>query len=84
MQSFESILRKKNRLLLSDGFLCYKLASLFLFVTIATSTAFRIATTSVADVDFFKLTIIARTVVLAIGYATANAGVHFTSFVHHK
>ena len=81
MQSFESILRKKNRLLYSDGFLCYKLTSLFLFVTVATSTAFRVATTSVTNVDLSKRTIIAGTVVLAIGYATADTGVYFTSFV---
>ena len=58
---------------------------LLLFKTVTASTAFRVATTRVAHVNLAKGAVIARTVVLAIGYATTDARVHFLYvFIHHN
>ena len=58
---------------------------LFSYEAITTGAAFRIATTSIADVDFAEGAIIACAVVLTFGNATADTFVYFTSiFVHHN
>jgi hypothetical protein len=99
MQIFERILSKfplllffykndrKNRPFLTktDGFLLFdKFLNLFLFKTVTASAAFRIAVTRIAYVNFTKRTVIARTIVLTFGYATADGRVDFLiSFIHH-
>ena len=71
------MLRTRRRLVSAMGLLSYK--------AIAAGAAFRIATASVADVDFAKRAIIARAVVLTIGNTAADTLVYFTSvFVHHN
>lgn len=57
---------------------------LLLFKTVTASTAFRVATTRVAHVNLAKGAVIARTVVLAIGYATTDARVYVLSIHHDK
>ena len=61
------------------------LGCLFAFKAIATGTAFRIAITRVANVDFTKGAVIACAVILTFRNATTNARVHFLYiFVHHN
>lgn len=58
---------------------------LFSHEAIAAGAAFRVAATSVADVDFAEGAVIACAVVLTIGNAAADTLVYFTSiFVHHN
>jgi hypothetical protein len=58
---------------------------LFSYKAIATGAAFRIATASVANVDFAEGTVIACAVVLTIGNTATDTLVYFTSiFVHHN
>jgi hypothetical protein len=55
------------------------------YKAIAAGAAFRIATASVANVDFTERAIIARAVVLTISNTATNTLVYFTSiFVHHN
>jgi hypothetical protein len=56
---------------------------LSLFVTVAAGTLFRVAIANVAYVDFTERAVIARSVVLAFGNTTTNAGVDFLR-VHHS
>jgi hypothetical protein len=58
--------------------------SLFSFKAITAGTAFRVATASVANVDFAERAIVARTVVFAFGYTATDARVYFLSFFHHN
>ena len=74
--------KKRNRSYKANGSLAK--ICLLLFEAIAASTAFRVATTRVAHVNFTKRAIIARTVILAFGYATTNARVYVLSIHHNK
>ena len=58
--------------------------SLFSFEAVATSAAFRVATASVAYVDFTERAIIACAIILTFRNAATDTGVYFlTVFVHH-
>jgi hypothetical protein len=57
--------------------------NLFTFKTVAASTAFCVATASVAYVDFTQRAKITCAVVLTFGYAATDGSVYFI-FVHHK
>ena len=58
---------------------------LFSFKAVAAGTAFRVAATSIANVDFAQSTIIACAVVLTFGDAATDARVDFFFiFIHHN
>ena len=85
MQTNNRFFRKKNRLPCGKRSFLFFNKLLFSFETVATGTAVRVAIARIAYVNFTERTIIARTVVLAIGYTTADTGVHFLIlFVHHS
>lgn len=77
--------QNKNRLFAKKRrFLLDVLRKLFSFEAVAAGAAFRVATASVAYVDFSQRAIIARTVVLTFGYSATDCSVDFlTFFIHH-
>ena len=62
-----------------------KIKELFSFKAVAAGTAFRVAITSIADVDLSQRTIIAGAVVLTLGYTATDTSVYFAIvFMHHN
>ena len=58
---------------------------LFLFETVATSTAIRVLITSIANVDLTKGTVVPCAVILTFRNPAADACVHFLYvFIHHN
>ena len=60
------------------------LTKLFSFEAIAAGTAFRVAATSIANVDFTQGAVVACTVVFAIRYVATDGSVYIFFFVHHR